>query len=155
MMSKWFYINIVIFIFIVWKVSTGQIVLHTIFGGLGAMFILYNWTRHAVFSTIRSNISRARKIKFATVSKKLLPFHKWTGTTALVMILLHASFVLHYFPFQINNMKMISGLIELLALIGVVLFGWLRHFRTTVARRYIHWTFAYIVIICAVIHLFF
>lgn len=128
---------------------------HTIFGGIGMLFILYNWMRHAVFTTIRSNISRKQKIKFATISKKLLPFHKWTGSAALVIILLHVLFVFRYFPFQINNFKMVSGLFAFIALVGVVTFGWIRHVRTTVVTRYIHWTFAYAVIILAVIHLFF
>lgn len=154
-MSKWFLINLIIFIIIMWKVSTGTIMIHTLLGAIGMLFILYNWMRHAVFTTIRSHISRKRKIKFAAISKKLLPFHKWTGSTALVIILLHVSFVLRHFPFQIHNLKMVSGLFAFIALVGVVTFGWLRHVRTTVARRYIHWTFAYAVIILAVIHVLF
>lgn len=154
-MSKWFLINFIIFIFAMWKISRGMLMPHTIFGGIGMLFILYNWMRHAVFTTIRSNISRKQKIKFATISKKLLPFHKWTGSAALVIILLHVLFVFRYFPFQINNFKMVSGLFAFIALVGVVTFGWIRHVRTTVVTRYIHWTFAYAVIILAVIHLFF
>lgn len=154
-MSKWFFINFIIFIFALWKVHTGSLMPHRILGGIGMLFILYNWMRHAVFTTIRSNISRKRKIKYATISKKLLPFHKWTGSTALVIILLHVIFVLRYYPLQIHHVKMISGLLALGALIGVVTFGWLRHIRTTVVRRYVHWSFAYAVIILAVIHLLF
>lgn len=154
-MNKWFVINFIIFIFILWKVGTGSLMLHTIVGGLGILFILYNWMRHAVFTAIRSNMSRQRKIKLATISKKLLPLHKWTGSTALVLISLHLLFVSRYFPLQIMNIKVFSGLLAFLALIGVVTFGWMRHLRTTVARRYIHWTFAYAVIILAVVHLLF
>lgn len=137
-----------------WKVSTGVMMPHTIFGGAGILFILYNWMRHAVFTTIRSNISRQRKIKLANISKRLLPFHKWTGSIALILISCHILFVLRYFPLQMANIKMMSGLLAFVALVGVVTFGWLRYIRTTVARRYIHWTFAYAVIILAVIHLF-
>src|SRR5699024_8088660 len=143
-MSKWFFINTMIFILVIWKVTSGQVTSHRIIGGLGMLFILYNWTRHAVFSTIRSNISRERKIKFAQLSKKALPFHKWTGTSALILILLHLGLVLGYFPLQIHNPKIVTGIIALFILINLVLFGWLRHIRTTVKRRYIHWTLAYL-----------
>lgn len=154
-MSKWFYVNIIIAMFLLWKIINGQTVSYTVLGGIGMLLILYNWTRQAMFSTIRSKISRERKIKFALLSKKLQPIHKWTGNTALVIILLHVGFVLQYFPLQINNPKIISGLFALLALTGVVLFGWLRYIRTTVIRRYIHWTFAYIVFFSTIIHLLF
>src|SRR5699024_4878822 len=113
----------------------GHLIPHRILGGLGVLFILYNWTRHAVFSTIRSNISRERKIKFANISKKALPFHKWTGTTALILILFHAITVLQYFPFDLSNRKVLSGTFALIVLISLVTFGWLRHIRTTVHRR--------------------
>lgn len=154
-MSKWFYINFIFLLFVIWKVTSHQIILHTFLGGLGMLFILYNWTRQAMFATLRSNISRKRKIKFARLSKKALPFHKWTGSTALVIIALHVKFVLHYFPYQLNNPKIASGSLALLTLCGVVLFGWLRFIRTTVIRRYVHWTLAYLVIIFALIHLLF
>ncbi|HLS23536.1 MAG TPA: hypothetical protein VK037_06420 [Pseudogracilibacillus sp.] len=153
-MSVWFIVNFIIFLFVVIKVSEGNLMPHTIVGGLGMLFILYNWTRHAVFTTIRSSIPRERKIIFAKLSKKVLPLHKWTGTSALIIICIHFILVLRYFPFELQNIKMITGLIALTCLIGVVIFGWLRHFRTTVARRYIHWTFAYLVILSTVIHIF-
>ncbi|HZW68072.1 MAG TPA: hypothetical protein VFF20_05665 [Pseudogracilibacillus sp.] len=153
-MSKWFFINTMIFILVIWKVTSGQVTSHRIIGGLGMLFILYNWTRHAVFSTIRSNISRERKIKFAQLSKKALPFHKWTGTSALILILLHLGLVLGYFPLQIHNPKIVTGIIALFILINLVLFGWLRHIRTTVKRRYIHWTLAYLIIFASLVHIF-
>lgn len=153
-MSKWFFLNAMIVILVIWEVSSGQITLHRIIGGLGMLFILYNWTRHAVFSTIRSNISRERKIKYAQISKSVLPFHKWTGTTALILILLHLVFVLRYFPLQFQNPKLVTGVIALITLICLVLFGWLRHMRTTVRRRYIHWTLAYLIIFTTLVHIF-
>src|SRR5690606_40219584 len=52
---------------------------------------------HAMFSTIRSNISRKRKIKFANISKTLLPLHKWTGTSALLFVLLHFVLIFYFF----------------------------------------------------------
>lgn len=150
-MSIWFFINVLIFIFVLWKVMD-NIVIHTLVGLIGVILILYNWTRHAVFSTIRSKISRKRKIKFAQLSKKLLPIHKWTGTTALVVIIIHASIVLYYFGISSINIKMFTGMLAILALIGVVTFGWLRHMRTTVARRYIHWSLAYTLIFLVILH---
>lgn len=150
-MSIWFFINLVIFTFALWKV-VGHLYIHTIAGLIGLTFILYNWTRHAMFSTIRSNINRKRKIKFANISKTLLPFHKWTGTSALLFILLHFFLIFYFFGF-VPNTKMISGLLALFALIGVVAFGWLRYVRTTVARRYIHWTLAYILIFLVMFHI--
>lgn len=153
-MSKWFFINAMIVILVIWKVSSGQVNTHRVIGGLGMLFILYNWTRHAVFSTIRSKISRERKIKFARLSKKVLPFHKWTGTTALILILFHTGLVLRHFPLLLDNPKIATGIIALFILISLVLFGWLRHIRTTVKRRYIHWTLAYFIIFAALIHIF-
>lgn len=152
-MSKWFFINFLIFIFMIWKVTTGYMTTYTLLGGLGVLFILYNWSRHALFATIRSNISRKRKIKYANISKKLQRVHKWTGTTALMIILAHATIINYYFDFQLGNVKMITGLLALLTLIGVVIFGWLRHIHTTVVRRYIHWGLAYALIFFVVLHL--
>lgn len=152
-MSKWFYINPMILLFVLWKVSNGPLLLHSLFGGLGMIFILYNWTRQAFFATIRSDINRERKIKFATISKKAQPFHKWTGSVALLLVLFHVTYISNYFPIQITNLKIVSGLFAIFALMGVVFFGWLRHYRTTLVRRYIHWTFAYLVVIFAVIHI--
>lgn len=152
-MSKWFFINFFILIFMVWKIASNYITSYTLLGGLALLFILYNWTRHAVFSTIRSNISRSRKIKFAKLSKKLQPVHKWTGTTALIVAVSHALVVFYYTNFQIINLKMTTGIMALLMLAGVVLFGWLRHFRTTVIRRYIHWGLAYALIFLIILHM--
>src|SRR5690625_312874 len=152
-MSKWFFLNGFIFILLVCKLTSGHIALHKVVGGVAFLFVLYNWTRHAVFTTIRSNISRQRKIKYAQLSKKLQPVHKWTGTTALIIALLHAAFIGHIFGIHMQHAKMVSGLIALLMLCFVVLFGWIRHMRTTVVRRYLHWGFAYALIVAVVIHL--
>lgn len=153
-MSIWFLINLLLFIFVIVKIATGHIAMHTIIGGIGVVLILYNWTRHAVFATIRSKkVARKRKIKFARLSKKLNRIHKWTGSTALIVILIHAAIVMHYFGFQANNVKMLSGLFAVFILAGVVIFGWLRFIRTTVARRYIHWGLAFALIFLVVVHL--
>lgn len=152
-MSKWFYVNILIFIFILWKLFTSSFYSYTLLGTLGMFFILYNWTRQAMFATIRSQISRERKVKFANLSKKLQFVHKWTGTAAFIFIFFHLLVIMQYFPFQVSNAKMLTGLFAFIALIGTVTFGWIRHIRTTVYRRYIHWTFAYLLFFLACIHI--
>ncbi|MFD2132771.1 hypothetical protein ACFSKI_16315 [Pseudogracilibacillus auburnensis] len=154
-MSKWFFINLAVFIFALWKMSTGHLGVHILFGGFGLLFILYNWTRHAVFSTIRSNISRKRKIKYAKLSKKVLPIHKWTGTTALILILFHIFFVIHYFGFQVTNVKMVSGLLAVITLSLVVITGWMRFIKTTYKRRMIHLTLGFCLFTFVLLHLIF
>lgn len=152
-MSKWFFVNAGLLILALWKLSTGHVSAHILFGALGLFFFLYNWTRHAVFSTIRSNISRTRKIKFAQLSKKVLPFHKYTGTAALLFIIVHATLVLSRFGFQLHNVKMMSGLLAGIVLLGVVIFGWLRWYKTTYMKRMIHWTLGFALFAFVFIHL--
>lgn len=152
-MSKWFFINGAVLIYAIIKISMTYSGIHMLFGGIGLCLILYNWTRHAVFSTIRSNISRQRKIAYANLSKKALPIHKWTGTSALILILLHAFFVIKRYGIQLTYLKMTVGLAAGLTLLITVLFGWLRWQRTTVARRYIHWTLAFILFFATLLHL--
>ncbi|MBO1001608.1 hypothetical protein [Pseudogracilibacillus auburnensis] len=154
-MSKWFFINLAVFIFALWKMSTDHLGVHILFGGFGLLFVLYNWTRHAVFSTIRSNISRKRKIKYAKLSKKVLPIHKWTGTTALILILFHIFFVIHYFGFQVTNVKMVSGLLAVITLSLVVITGWMRFIKTTYKRRMIHLTLGFCLFTFVLLHLIF
>ncbi len=154
-MSIWFFINGIVLLCLLLKIFFGPFLFYRIVGGLGMLFILYNWTRQAFYATIRSSISRRKKIRLANISKAVLPFHKWTGTTALLLIILHLYLVMRYFPFDIQNMKILTGLLAFISLILLVLFGWLRFIRTTVARRYIHWTLAYIVFFSTIIHIFF
>src|SRR5699024_4902424 len=120
--------------------------------GLG--FILYNWTRHAVFSTIRTHKNRQTKIKFVELSKKMLPFHKWTGTSSLVLILLHVFFVILFFGLTIFRIRLIIELFELLILIFMVGSGWLRWYRTTVKRRYLHWILGFVLFFSVLLHIF-
>lgn len=137
-MNKWFYFNFILMIFAIWKIATSSLLPHIIFGGIGLFLILFNWTRHAVFSTLRSPITRQRKIKYANLSKRILPFHKWIGTTALIMISIHATLVISQFGLDFNNAKMILGLISGFTLFGMVLTGWMRLFRPTFRKRFIH-----------------
>lgn len=152
-MSIWFFINLAVLLLAIWKVSTGYFSLHIFFGALGLCFVLYNWTRHAVFSTIRSDISRQRKIKYATLSKKVLSLHKYTGSLALLLIIIHAGLVYHYFGLNLSSWKVLSGLVAGITLVAVVLFGWLRWYRTTVKRRYIHLILAFCLFGFVLLHL--
>lgn len=154
-MSKWFFINSVVLVFALWKITTGSLGLHILFGGLGLLLILYNWTRHAVFSTIRSNISRQQKIKYAQLSKKVLPFHKWTGSTALFFILIHGGLITNWFGLHVTNIKMLSGLIAAITLASVVIAGWFRFFKTTYRKRIIHLTLAFCLFGFVLLHLIF
>lgn len=152
-MNKWFFINVIFLMFTWIKILIFYHGIHTIIGGTALTLILYNWTRHAVFSTIRSpNVSRQRKISLAKLSKGVLPFHKWTGSLALVIALIHIVFVLQSYGLQIRQFKQASGLLSVSTLILLVLFGWLRWYKTTVRRRYIHWTLGYIIICIIFLH---
>src|SRR5699024_9319028 len=85
-MNKWFYFNLLLILFVLYKVIFGSHLLVSFIGGLGLLFVLFNWTRHAMFSTIRSDIPRIKKIKYAKLSKRVLPIHKWTGMSAFIIL---------------------------------------------------------------------
>lgn len=125
-------------IFAIWKIATSSLLPHIVFGGVGLFFILFNWTRHAVFSTLRSPVPRQKKIKYANLSKKVLPFHKWIGTTALVMIIIHATLVISQFGVDLSNPKMLIGLVAGFTLLCIVLTGWMRLFKPTIRKRLAH-----------------
>lgn len=152
-LSKWFYINIAILIFAFISIGTNYHGIHMLIGGLGLFFIIYNWTRHAVFTTIRSSNNRKMNIRLARFSKKVLPIHKWTGTAGLIIIIIHAVLVFNRYGILLSYMKLTSGLVAGIVLIIMVVTGWLRWYRTTVKRRYIHWTTGFILIAAIVIHL--
>lgn len=153
-MSIWFIINFFILIFALWKISTGTLSIHILFGAFSFLIILYNFTRHAFFSTIRSNIRRATKIKFAKISKKVLPYHKWTGSFSFVLMIVHVSLIVYRFGFHASNVKMMTGLIAAIMFIGVALFGWLRWYRTTILTRYTHWILAFGLVFAALFHMY-
>lgn len=153
-LSIWFFINFFVLLFAFWKISLQDLRLTILFGGLGLLFIFYNWTRHAVFSTIRSKrVSRVRKIKYAQLSKRLLPLHKWTGTTALILIIIHFSFVISRYGYSFQNTKMLSGTFAIIILILMVTSGWIRFFKTTYFIRILHLTLGFCLFISVVIHL--
>lgn len=154
-MSKWFFINLIVLLILIWKVLSGHHALHILIGGLGFLLFLMNWTRHAVFSTLRSNLERRKKIAFAKLSKKIYPFHKWVGTSALVILLIHAILAIQRFGFQLNHMKMLSGLMALFILACVVTTGWMRLYRPSKKKRLAHLWLGLSLFSFSLIHLLF
>lgn len=154
-MNKWIYINILILIYAITLVSYNFHVYAQVLGLLGLFIILYNWSRHAIFSMIRSNIPRTQKIKYAQLSKKVLPYHKWTGSLAWLIIFIHGVFVIQNYGWWIQSPKFLLGLIAFLILSLQVFSGWLRWYRTTVKRRYLHWINAFVLIFVIVLHMLF
>ncbi|WP_106497928.1 DUF6529 family protein [Lentibacillus sp. Marseille-P4043] len=141
-MNKWFYFNFLLFIAAIWQVVrvsplTG-IKTHIFLGLLGLLFFLFNWTRHAVFSTIRNTPKRETKIKLANLSKRIVPYHRWTGTTALIIIIIHASLVIQRYELHLSWPKMAVGSVAGILLIGMVTTGWLRLFRPSIRKRKLH-----------------
>jgi len=157
-MSKWFFINFIVLFF-----ATGKILLDDtpirfqvpmLFGFLGLLFLFFNWTRHAVFSTIREAPKRETKIKFANMSKKVLPIHRWTGTAALLFIMIHFILITNrYGGLPIQNIKMGSGLLAGLTLLLMVTSGWIRLIHPTVNMRKIHLTLGFTLFFAVVFHL--
>ncbi|WP_085992604.1 hypothetical protein [Oceanobacillus senegalensis] len=141
-MSKWFYANIFLLLLVLYQVMThytfSTLSLPVLFGLIGFLFYLFNWTRNAMFSSIRTTPDRKRKIKLANISKKVLPFHRWTGTSALIFIILHAVFIIKWYGFSYSITKMVVGLIACLNLFLLVGTGWLRLFKPTGKLRKIH-----------------
>lgn len=139
-MNKWFYFNLILLIFAVWKIADRiPLPLHILFGALGLMLVLFNWTRHAVFSTIRNTPDRQKKIKLAKISRKIVPFHRYIGSTALILIIIHATLVINrYGGFYWQNFKMISGILTGTVLICMVASGWLRLIWPSGRKRTVH-----------------
>src|SRR5690625_1392906 len=152
-MNKWFYFNFILMMFAIWKIATSSLLPHIIFGGIGLFLILFNWTRHAVFSTLRSPIARQKKIKYANLSKRILPFHKWIGTTALIMIIIHATLVVSQFGLDVTNLKMVIGLIGGFTLLGIVLTGWMRLYKPTIRKRLSHLWLGLTIFFIMILHL--
>lgn len=152
-LSKWFYVNIIIICLFLWKITTSYFHLHILFGALGFIFFMFNWMRHAMFATLRSNMERKRKITFAKISKWAMPIHRWTGTIALICIIIHGSIIINRFGFQANNFKMMFGLMAGIMMCIVVISGWIRHLKTTAFKRVIHLSVAFTLFYLIIIHL--
>ncbi|WP_068672604.1 hypothetical protein [Oceanobacillus sp. Castelsardo] len=158
-MSKWFYWNTALFFMVIVQVVTHftfpTLSLPIIFGFIGFLFFLFNWTRNAVFSTIRNIDNRKTKIKLANLSKKVMPFHRYTGTTALVFIMMHVFFIVNWYGFSFNNIKMIFGLLAFINLIFMVLTGWWRLVKPTGKLRRIHLRLGISLFILITLHVLF
>ncbi|WP_269409594.1 hypothetical protein [Lentibacillus daqui] len=139
-MSKWFYANLLLLLVTVWQVMRHSPFtnIHISVGFIGLLFFLFNWTRQAVFSTIRNTPKRKTKIKLANLSKKIVPFHRWTGTMALIIMIIHAVLAIHRYGFHLQWHKMSVGLVAGLLLIAMVVSGWLRLFWPSVPKRKWH-----------------
>lgn len=141
-MNKWFYLNGIALAIIVWKIILypvfPDIPLHIILGLTGVLLFFMNWTRHAVFSTIRSSVDRKRKIKYANYAKKIIPYHRWIGTSALVFIIFHAYMVIGTYGFDLLHIKSLSGFITGMTLVGMVSSGWLRLVWPSKRKRMTH-----------------
>lgn len=152
-LSKWFFINFFVLLFAFWKILSGVVAIHIYIATIGLLCIFHNWTRHAVYATIRSDIPRKKKIKFAKLTKKVRKYHQLVGTSALVIIIVHACFALYYYRFFISHSKAASGMMALLLLACVVLTGYRRKWKKTRKRQTIHLMFGYAMFIFVVLHL--
>ncbi|WP_284141622.1 hypothetical protein [Virgibacillus sp. LDC-1] len=141
-MNKWFYLNLALLITAIWQLVKRSyfhsISLFLWLGFIGLLLFLFNWTRHAVFSTIRNAPRRKTKIKFANISKKALPYHKWSGTAALLLILCHAIWIMNKYGILLDYPKMFIGILAGLTLIIQVSTGWLRQYWPSGLKRKVH-----------------
>lgn len=155
-MNRWFYVNFSLLGLALWNVVRKNLFIHwqipILLGIISLLFVLFNWTRHAMYSTIREATDRQRKIKYATLSKKAIRIHKWTGTTALLFAIAHGISSWRTYKFTTYEIKMTVGFLALLLLLSVVIAGWLRHFWPTVKKRYWHLYLAMTMIFLVIIH---
>src|SRR5699024_8160372 len=86
----------------------------------------------------RSSVDRKRKIKYANYAKKIIPYHRWIGTSALVFIIFHAYMVIGTFGFDLLHIKSLSGFITGMTLVGMVSSGWLRLVWPSKRKRMTH-----------------
>lgn len=155
--NYWFYLNFILLSVAIFRVVTHysfpSLTLPVLFGFIGFLFFLFNWTRNAFFATIRSVPDRKIKIKLANLSKKVMPYHRWTGTIALILVLFHAIFVIHSYDFSIYHGKMMIGLLALINLILLVSVGWIRLIRKDGKLRFLHLRLGYLQFILIALHL--
>ncbi|HLS07010.1 MAG TPA: hypothetical protein VK079_03575 [Bacillota bacterium] len=157
-MNRWFYFNFGLLSLAIWNISQKNFFTHfqlsLLLGLIGLLFTLFNWTRHAMYSTIRESDDRQRKIKYAKLSKKAIPIHKWTGTAALVFIMTHGIINWQTYQLSVYQAKIISGFVAGTALLAVVIIGWMRHLWPTLRKRYLHLYSAMAMVFLVLIHIF-
>src|SRR5690625_549575 len=68
---------------------------------------------------------------------------------------IHALFVMYRYNFQLNNLKMISGLVAMAMLSGVIITGWMRKWKKTRLRHLIHLSFGFGTFTFVLLHLIF
>jgi hypothetical protein len=141
-MSKWFLFNCILLIVLIWNImghfSFPYLQIHIWFGLIGSLLFIYNWTRNAVFETIRNVPNRKTKVRLARFSKRVVTIHRWTGNIALMAILIHGSLVIYQYGFSIHNYKMVVGALALVVLAFQIITGWLRLYKPTIKLRFIH-----------------
>ncbi|MDY0407986.1 hypothetical protein ACFFIS_08710 [Virgibacillus soli] len=141
-MSIWFLFNLLLLLLSIWKllirhpfsISYWPLLL----GFISLLFFLFNWTRHAVFSTIRNTPVRQKKIKWANLSKKVMPIHRWTGTIALFFVIIHGVSIISRYGIPIQWSKFTVGLCAGILMISMVITGWLRLYWPTRTKRMLH-----------------
>jgi|SRR5690625_1138998 len=158
-MNRWFFFNLILISIALWRlIQKGYFYYYqtTItFGLISLGFVLFNWTRHAMFSTIRETSNRQRKIKYAQISKRFVHIHKYTGSLALFFVVIHGSISLTTYEFSTFQFKILFGIVAGIALTAVVTAGWLRHFRPTLRKRFWHLYLAMTMVFLVLIHLLF
>lgn len=153
-MSIWFFLNASLIVLVITTLhyQLNELPIHILFGLGGFILVLFNWTRHAVFSTIRSSDNRKKKIRLANISKKILPFHRWIGTTALILIIIHAWIIFSEYGFLSSSWKMLSGIVAGIFLLGMVATGWLRFYLPSRRRRWAHIIIGFLLFFLIAIH---
>jgi len=156
-MNNWFYINLATFllavIFFLWNLpKTGTILLASILGLLGLLFILFNWNMHAIFSKIRQLKKRSDRIKIAKYARKIMPYHMMIGICGLILIIGHLFFVFYSYGIFIN-LKILSGILAFIGLIIVSISGYLRRVKASRLRRLFHLYSSFVLFILIVFHL--
>ncbi|WP_411842500.1 hypothetical protein [Salinicoccus sp. HZC-1] len=159
-MSVWFLLNAALLIWAIWNVAAGLSIhstyMHILLGFAGFLFFIFNWTRNAVFSTIRNAESRQTKVRLARMSKRIVPYHRYIGTTALLLIILHGVSVVHFYSFDLANMKVLTGFLAAVNLLILVLSGWYRLlFDSSLKIRKLHIRLGISLFIFVVLHFIF
>lgn len=156
-MNYWFYINLTTFLlailFFLWGLpKTSVIILASLLGMIGLLFILFNWNMHAIFSKIRTTKNRNDRIKIAKHARKIMPFHMIIGIFGLILISGHALLIFLNYQVFINS-KVLTGVFAFIGLIVVSVSGYLRRVKASRLRRLIHLYSSFILFVLIVFHL--